>query len=87
MADIFSNHSASLISPAGNAAAVTPHNDDDLLFASRALYIGGAGNVAVVMAGGETVTFRGLAAGSLLPVRVTRVLATGTTATLIVAVW
>lgn len=70
---------------ARTALAVTPNNDTVLQDGIRALYVGGAGNVSVVMAGGQTVTFSGVAAGTLLPIRVTRVRATDTTATLILA--
>ena len=77
-----------LDSPAGSAAAVTASNTADLITPARALYIGGAGDVVVNMLGeGSSITFAGLAAGSILPVRVSRVLATGTTATDIVALW
>jgi len=48
-----------------------------------ALYIGGAGDVAVVTAGGTTVTFVGAVAGSIIPVQCQQVLA-ATTATSIV---
>jgi len=69
------------------AAAVTP-SDSTRLVATRALYIGGAGNVTVEMAGDlQTVLFSGLTAGMVLPIRVLRVLATGTTATLITAMY
>ena len=49
-----------------------------------ALYIGGAGNVAVVTAGGTTLTFVGAVAGSIIPVQCQKVMATNTTATSIV---
>ena len=67
------------------AAAVTP-SDSATTFAN-ALYIGGAGNVAVVTEGGDTVTFSGVPAGTTLVVRVTQVRATNTTATNIVRLW
>lgn len=72
--------------PAGRAEAVTPSDSTDLTYLSRALWIGVAGNVAVTMASGDAVTFVGVAAGTLLPVRVSRVKSTGTTATSLVAV-
>jgi len=72
--------------PASFAAAVTP-NDVTVITTTRALAIGGAGTISVVMAGGgNTVSFT-VIAGALLPIRVTKVNATGTTATLIVALW
>lgn len=51
------------------------------------LYIGGAGNVSVVTLGGETITFNGVPAGTVLPIQVERLRATGTTATLVNALW
>ncbi|MEK1908183.1 MAG: hypothetical protein AAAB13_20615 [Pseudomonas sp.] len=87
MATDLSNRSNNVVDPASNAAAVTPNDSTDLPYTSRALFIGGAGNVAVIMAGGQTVTFTGVTAGALLPIRVSRVLSTGTTATTITAVW
>jgi len=67
--------------PATRVAAVTPSDTANLSTPSRALYIGTAGDVAVIPAGQTTpVTFVGVLAGSIIPVRVSRVLATGTTA-------
>lgn len=74
--------------PARNAAAVTPDDAADLATFTRGLYVGVDGNVRVHMtADAAEVTFVGVAAGSVLPVSVRRVLATGTTATDIVALW
>lgn len=88
MADAIENFSAGPDSPAWTAAAVTPSDSVDLTrTATRALYIGGAGNVVVVMSGGGTVTFTGVLAGTILPIRVDRVNATSTTATNIVAMY
>jgi hypothetical protein len=49
-----------------------------------ALYIGGAGAAAVVTEDGQTVTFSGLVAGTILPVRFTKLMSTNTDATLCV---
>lgn len=88
MADDFAGMSTPLDGPASNAAAVTPSDGADLSNTTRALYIGGAGDVSVNMAGtGAAVVFAGVAAGATLPIRVDRVLSTGTTATSIVAIW
>jgi len=51
------------------------------------LYIGGPGNVAVTTNGGDTVTLVGLNAGQFVPVQVTKVALTGTSATDIIALW
>ena len=51
------------------------------------LYVGGAGNVKVITAGGDKVTFLNVAEGFVLPVNVIQVFATDTTATGIIALW
>lgn len=71
-------------SPAVNAFAVT--KSDTTVFArpTKALYVGGGGDVAVLLADDTAaVTFSAVPAGALLPIRVSKVLSTGTTATLI----
>ena len=73
--------------PAENAAAVTPNDSADLSNTARALYVGGGGNVKVTTAGGDTVTFVGIVAGSIIPVRVVRVFSGSTTATNIVSIY
>jgi len=80
------NLNANQTAPAQEAIAVTPH-DTNNIDPARGLYIGGAGNVKVVTARGTTTTFVGVAAGSILPVGVTRVFSTDTTATNIVALY
>jgi hypothetical protein len=67
--------------PAENFFSITPSDSVDLIRTPRAIYIGGAGNVVVRITGEASVTFQGLAAGTILPIRCDRVLATGTTAT------
>jgi len=51
------------------------------------LYIGVTGDVKVKTVAGNDVVFTGVPAGSFMPVQVTQVFATGTTATNIVALW
>ena len=89
--DPFSSNSTGLDSPGRNAVAVTPNDSTDLTVQPRGIYVGGAGDVVVQMLNASNaiadVTFVGVAAGSLLPIRPTRVKATSTTATNIVAVW
>ena len=81
MPDRFQNSSPSLSGPAAHGFAVTPNDSTTLAETTRALYVGSAGAVAVLMASGASVTFAGVAAGAMLPVRVTKVMATGTSAT------
>ena len=51
------------------------------------LYVGGAGNLRVLTAGGNDVVLSGLSAGTFIPIQVVRVYSTSTTATDIVALW
>lgn len=63
-------------------------SDTTVLPVTRALYIGGAGDVAVVHAdGGAAVTYSAMAAGQIYPLQVTKVMSTNTTATNIVALY
>lgn len=87
MIDTFQKHSRSLTSPPEQAAAVVPADGTDLSCVTRAIYVGGGGSLRVRMLGGAEVTFAAVPAGALLPLRVRRVLATGTTATAIIALW
>jgi len=87
MADPFANVGSSIDSPAVDGAAVTPSDTVDLATPTRALYVGGTGDVKVDMVGGSTLTFAAVQAGTLLAIRVRRVYATGTTAGSIVGVW
>jgi hypothetical protein len=73
--------------PAEGAVAVTPSDSTDLTSLCRALYVGSGGTVNVDVADGSTVAFVGVIGGTILPVRVARVRATGTTATNIVALY
>jgi hypothetical protein len=72
--------------PAAHAATITPA-DSDLDDVTRAVYVGGAGDLAVQMLGGEIVTFVAVPAGSLLPIRVKQIRSTNTTATSIVSLF
>jgi hypothetical protein len=73
--------------PALRATAVTP-SDNTELTGVRALYVGGAGNVAVILKEDTVaVTFVAVPAGSILPLAAIRVMSTNTDATNIVALY
>lgn len=56
--------------------------DQDFAFVSEAIWVGGSGDVSVVMEGsGLTRVFKGCQAGTFLAVHATRVTSAGTTAT------
>jgi hypothetical protein len=80
MKDEFRRHEAGLTSPAERAEAIVPSDAIDLPRATRALYVGQGGDVALRMVSGTTVTFTGMQGGMIYPLRVARVLASGTTA-------
>ena len=80
MLDRFAHSEASLSGPASTGFTVTPDDGADLPETTRAIYVGIGGNLAVQMLSGETLTLSNILPGSLLPLRVTRILATGTTA-------
>lgn len=85
--DTFRSHTRSLTAPSEDAVAILPDDTATLGHATRAVYVGTAGDLRVRMLGQGEVTFVGLAQGSLLPLRVTQVLATGTSASDIVGLW
>jgi hypothetical protein len=76
--------------PFSDATAITPSDSADLLYPSRAIYVGGAGDITVVMfdepsGATPTVTFKAVPVGITLLVCARRVMATATTATNLVA--
>lgn len=69
------------------AAAVTPSDTVDFsLGKCRGIYVGGAGAVVAIV-GGVAVTFSAVPAGTTLDIAATRINATSTTATLMVALY
>jgi hypothetical protein len=71
---------------AHGAASVTPSDSAEIPI-TRSLFIGTGGNINAVMADGQTVLFKGLFGGTVLPVQVIKVLSTNTTAADIVALY
>jgi len=84
MIDRFEYNSAGLDAPAGHGFAIVPHDSDELSEVTRALYVGSAGNLALVLASGAAVTLTGVAGGAILPLRVRQVKASNTSAGAIV---
>lgn len=69
-----------------DAKAVTL-SDSALLPRTRALYVGTGGNLKVTTAYGTDVTFANAPSGSILPLQVTKVWSTGTTAANVLALY
>lgn len=84
--DRFEGFAGSLTAPATGGAPAVPAAAGDMAQVARALWIGGAGDLDLVLADGDRVTLAGVPAGTLLPLRA-RALRPGTTATGVVALW
>lgn len=86
--DQFAGRGASRMDPPNRAVAVTPSDSTDFTFGlASCLYIGTAGDVVAVTAGGDAVTFKNVQAGTQLVGMWARVNTTNTTASNIVAQW
>jgi hypothetical protein len=85
--DTYTTYQAGLDSVYTNAAAISTSDTVDLATASRAIYCGSVGDITATMLGGGDVLFKAVPTGTLLPIRVTRVKATGTGASQLVALW
>lgn len=91
------SNSGGSIEPAFQFSSVTPSDTAKLTYINsdgetevrrcKALFIGGDGNVAVKDDAGNSVTFTGVAGGSVYLISTDQVLSTGTTATSIVALF
>jgi hypothetical protein len=87
MTDTFKQHGRSLTSPPEDAAEIVPSDAAVLACVTRALYVGGGGDLRVRMLGGAVVTLANVPTGALVPIRVTRLFATGTSASGVVGFW
>lgn len=80
MADDFENFARALSSPVTVGETIVPSDTTDLAHVTRCLFVGQGGTAVVIMADGGTVTLENLQDGAVYPLRVSRVLAAGTTA-------
>ncbi len=81
ISDQFDGFHSGLNSPISGGFDITPDDATDLPRMTRAVMVAAAGDLAVVLKSGETLTLPALTPGAIYPVRIARVLATGTTAT------
>lgn len=84
--DKYANFVKDLTSPICGGAPITPDDAAHLPIATRAINVATPGHITVTLLDGDVVTLF-VAAGILMPVRVTRVWQTGTDATGIVGVY
>jgi hypothetical protein len=86
MSDPYSGMQDDLLGPSSHLAAIVPSDSAVLPTYSKGLYVGGAGDVTLIATNdGAALTFKAVPAGTTLRVRVKQVMATGTTATYLVA--
>ena len=82
MPDPFDTDYVNLTSPAVAHYLISPDDTQDLPVRPRALYVNAGGSVVLQDNDGQSVTYD-VVAGTVLSLRPTRVLATGTTAQLV----
>jgi len=75
-----------LLSNADQGYAVAPNDGTDLPTRPRAIYVGGTGDIVATM-GGADLTFKAVPVGAWLWISPTRIKSTGTTATLMLALY
>lgn len=77
-----------ILAPALHGAAITKHDTTNIASGlTRAVYVGGAGNLVAVWMDDTTTTFTAVPAGTTLPIRVKRINSTNTTAADMVALY
>lgn len=88
MSDEFADNSEGLQSPATSAEEVDISSTDHTFSnPTRAIYVGGTGDMTVTMLDGQEVTFATIPAGTLLPIRASSVTRATTDATTMVGIW
>jgi hypothetical protein len=83
--DRFANVTGGISDPGWDAFPVVKSDSTNFTATARALYVGGVGDVTVVTANGNVVTFTAVPTGTILPIRCSRVNSSLTTATFITA--
>lgn len=91
MADPYSLVFSTVSDPGEKATVVTPSDIADLLVTPKSLYIGTGGAIAMIGDNEDPsalpVVWRNVPDGAILPFRPRRIMATGTTATDIIAIY
>ncbi len=84
--DPYAEFSNAVDGPIIGGFAITP-GASDLPTVTRAVMVAGGGDLAVVLRNGDALTLPALVPGSVYPLRLTRVVVAGTTATGIVGLY
>lgn len=90
MADPYGAVFSSVSDPGERASAITPNDAADLSETPKAIYVGTGGDIAMIgdneAVGALPVVWRNVPAGAIVPFRPRRIMATGTTATDMLAI-
>jgi hypothetical protein len=79
--DPFASFTETLIAPAGDLFAIEPDDLNDLAKATRAIYVGGGGDIIIKAVHSENeVLLSNVPTGTVLAIRVAAVRASGTSA-------
>ena len=79
--DKFARFPSTTTGPASDSFTIVPSDTVDFDWMARTIYVGTGGDVTAVMLSGKVQLFKNVPSGGLLPIRVSRINATGTTAT------
>jgi len=85
--DRFGDTGNNLTAPGSGHFAITPSDSTDFTWTVRGIYVGVGGDIVIVAKEGGAVTYKNAVAGSIIPVRATRVNSTSTTATNLVGIY
>ena len=86
--DLYPGQGGDMGSPYQRGFAVTPDNSNDLAFVTRGIFVGtGGAALKVTLLDGTDLVFANVPSGTLLPIRATKVFATGTGCSNIVALY
>lgn len=85
--DDFAGRPDSVTASARGGEAVVKSDTVDFAKVSKAIYVGGTGDVAAVMADGTVLLYSAVPVGTILPIQAKRINSTNTTATLMVAMY
>ena len=80
MNDRFQTGGDSVTAPARRAFAIVPHDDEPLPFVTKGICIGSAGDIVLRAIDSQSDVTVSAVAGQLVPIRITHIRATGTTA-------
>lgn len=76
-----------LRNPGTNGQVVTPSDEDELEYVSRAIYVGNGGDINIVTRDGTALLFENVQDGAVIPIRARQIKAEDTTATGIIAIF